>query len=64
MRYMILKKIKGLVENTDRDQLDTQVQIFIKYMRTSPEKYEELYEQICSEILKGNCNVLSNENIN
>lgn len=57
------QKIKELVEHTDRDQLDTQVQIFIKYMRTSPEKFEELYEQIYSEILKGNCNVLSNENI-
>ena len=55
--------IKDLVNNTERNNLDIQVQLFIKYMRTSFNEYSELYKQICSEFLNGNFSVLSNKNI-
>ena len=55
--------IKDLVNNTERNNLDIQVQLFIKYMRTSFNEYSELYKQIRSEFLNGNFSVLSNKNI-
>ena len=51
--------IKNLVNNTKRNNLDIQVQLFIKYMRTPVNKYSELYKQIRSEFLNGNYSVLS-----
>lgn len=55
--------IKNLINNTKRDNLDIQVQLFIKYMRTPYSKYSELYSQIRSEFLNKNYSVLSNKNI-
>lgn len=56
-------EIKELINRTQREDLDIQVQLFIKYLRTSPSKYSELYNQIRSEFLNKNYSVLSNKNI-
>ena len=37
--------IKDLINNSKRSNLDIQVQLFIKYMRTPVDKYSELYNQ-------------------
>lgn len=55
--------IKDLINNIKRANLDIQVQLFIKYMRTPPNKYSELYKQIRFEFLNKNYSVLSNKNI-
>ncbi len=55
--------IKDLINNTKRSNLDIQVQLFIKYVRTPVDKYSELYNQIRSEFLNKNYSVLSNKNI-
>jgi hypothetical protein len=57
------QNIKELINNTKRNNLDIQVQLFIKYMRTPFDKYSELYNQIRSEFLNKNYSVLSNKNI-
>ena len=57
------QKMKDLINNTKRDDLDMRVQLFIKYMRTPSIKYEELYNQIRSEFFNKNYSVLSNKNI-
>ena len=57
------QKIKELINNTKRTNLDIQAQLFIKYMRTPYNKYSELYNQIRSEFLNKNYSVLSNKNI-
>ena len=57
------QNIKELINNTKRTNLDIQVQLFIKYLRTPFDKYSELYNQIRSEFLNKNYSVLSNKNI-
>lgn len=57
------QKIKELINNTKRTNLDIQAQLFIKYLRTPFDKYSELYNQIRSEFLNKNYSVLSNKNI-
>ena len=65
MSYNIFdaQEMKDLINNTKRDNLDVRVQLFIKYMRTPPKQYSELYNQIRSEFLNKNYSVLSNKNI-
>ena len=53
--------IKDLINNTKRTNLDIQVQLFIKYLRTSFDKYSELYNQIRSKFLNKNYFILSNK---
>lgn len=57
------QEIKNLINNTNPSNLDIQVQLFIKYMRTPPKKYKELYNQIRLEFLNKNYSILLNENI-
>lgn len=57
------QNIKELINSTKITNLDIQVQLFIKYMRTPYSKYSELYSQIRSEFLNKNYSVLSNKNI-
>lgn len=56
-------KIKALIDCTDRNSLNLQSQLFIKYLRTPAERYEELYNQVRLELSNGNFNILSNKNI-
>ncbi len=65
MTYNIFEpqEMKNLINNTQRDDLDIRVQLFIKYMRTSPKQYSKLYDQICLEFLNKNYSILSNKNI-
>lgn len=57
------QEIKALIDSTDRNSLNLQVQLFIEYLRTPAEKYEELYNQVREEFSNGNYNILSNKNI-
>lgn len=57
------QEIKALIDCTDRNSLNLQVQLFIKYLRTPAEKYGELYNQIREELSNENCLILSNKNI-
>ena len=57
------KEIKKLVLNTDRNTLDIQVQLFIKYLRTSPDKFKELYSSIKTRFLNVDYKILNNENL-
>ena len=56
------QKIKELINNIKRTNLDIQAQLFIKYMRTPYNKYSELYNQIRLKFLNKNYSVLSNKN--
>ena len=51
------QNIKELINNTKRTNLDIQVQLFIKYLRTSFDKYSELYNQIRLEFIKKELNI-------
>lgn len=56
-------ELKKLINTTRRDNLNLQVQLFIKYLRTPYTKYEELYNQIRLEFINKNYSVLSNKDI-
>lgn len=56
-------EIKALIDCTDRKNLNLQSQVFIKYLRTPAEEYEELYNQVREEFNNGNRFILSNKNI-
>ena len=51
------QNIKELINNTKRTNLDIQAQLFIKYLRTSFDKYSELYNQIRLEFIKKELNI-------
>ena len=55
------QEIKNLLDNNDRDTIDVKVQLFVKYLRTEPDKFELLYDKIVDNFLKGNFHVLSSE---
>lgn len=57
------QEIKALIECTDRNNLSLQAQLFIEYLRTPVEKYEELYNQVRVELSNENYYILSNKNI-
>lgn len=56
-------KMKVLINNTNMNNLDLQVQLFVKYLRTPPKHYRKLYNQIRSEFLNKNNFILSNKKI-
>lgn len=58
------QKIKELLDKIDNDSLDIQVQLFIKYLRTEPAKFKELYHKIEENFLNNNYKVLSSKNFN
>lgn len=58
------EKIKSLVLKTNRNTLDIQVQLFIKYLRTSPDKFRELYSSIRTNFLNKDYKILNNEKLN
>lgn len=55
------QEIKNLLDNNDRDTIDVQVQLFVKYLRTDPDNFGLLYGKIVDNFLKGNFHILSNE---
>ena len=57
------EEIKELVLSTDRNTIDIQVQLFIKYLRTSPDKFKELYSLIRTSFLNRDYKILNNEKI-
>ena len=58
------EEIKKIILNNNRNTIDIQVQLFIKYLRTSPEKFKNLYEQIRINFLNKDYKILNNENLN
>lgn len=56
-------EIKNLLDNLDSKTLDIQVQLFIKYLRTSPGQFKKLYETVRENFLNGNFNVLDSQNL-
>lgn len=63
--YMKYKttEIKNILETYSCDSIDVRLQLFIKYSRTKPEKYEELYNKVRANFLKQDYNVLSNKSL-
>ena len=53
--------IKDLLERVDYDTVDVSVQLFIKYLRTDPNQFEQLYGKVVDNFLNGNFHVLSSE---
>lgn len=58
------EEIKKLVLSINRDKLDIQSQLFIKYLRTPIEKYKELYNRIRTNFMNKDYKILSNSNLN
>ena len=56
------KEIKKLLDNNDIDTIDVKVQVFVKYLRTDPDKFVLLYGKIVDNFLKGDFHILSSEN--
>lgn len=57
------KKIKELVFKTNRDSLHIKVQLFIKYLRTDPKNYKQLYYKLMPRLLNNEHKILSNEHL-
>ena len=55
------QEIKDLLDNKDNDTIDVKVQLFVKYLRTDPDKFGLLYGKIVDNFLKGDFHVLSSE---
>ena len=55
------QEIKKLLDRENRDSLNIQVQLFIKYIRTNPSKFKELYNNIKQNFLNENYNILSSK---
>ena len=55
------QEIKNMLDNIDHDTIDINVQLFVKYLRTDPDKFGLLYSKIRDNFLNGNLHVLSNE---
>lgn len=58
------KQIKELILKINRDSLNVMVQLFIKYLRTSPSKFKKLYEQLKTNFLNEEYKILNNESLN
>lgn len=58
------EEIKNIILNNDENTIDIQVQLFVKYLRTSPEKFKDLYEQIKTNFLNKDYKILNNEKLN
>lgn len=56
--------IKKIIEKNTVDTLDIQTQLFIKYLRTKPENFEELYKRIKSNFLNKDYSILNNQSLN
>lgn len=56
------QEIKNLLDNNTIDTIDVKVQLFVKYLRTSPDKFGLLYGKIVDNFLKGDFHILSSEN--
>ncbi len=57
------EEIKQLIDNLSLDTLDVQVQLFIKYLRTSPIEYSELFNKIKTKLENNDTNILSDKSI-
>lgn len=55
------QEIKSLLDKIDSINLELRVQLFIKYLRTDPAKFEKLYGKIRDNFLQGNYHVLSSD---
>ena len=55
------QEIKNLLDHIDNDTIHVSVQIFVKYLRTDPDKFGLLYGKIRDNFLNGNYHVLSSE---
>ena len=56
-------EIKDLLDKTDTNNLALQVQLFIKYLRTAPKDYRQLYKKIRTNFLNQNYDILTNKNL-
>lgn len=55
------QEIKNLLDKKDTDTIDIKVQIFVKYLRTDPNKFGLLYGKVKDNFLNGNFHILSSE---
>lgn len=53
--------IKELLDRVDNNTVNTQVQLFVKYLRTDPRQFGVLYDKIVDNFLNGNFHILSSE---
>lgn len=56
-------EIKNILDTYSCDNIDVRLQLFIKYLRTKPEKFDELYNKIRANFLKQDYKVLDNKNL-
>ena len=56
------QEIKDLLDTIDNNSLDLQAQLFVKYLRTEPSKYKELYEKTRMNFLNKDYQVLTSKN--
>lgn len=59
----IAADIIKLLNKVDRDTLDVHTQLFIKYLRTDPKKFKELYSNVQANFLNKDYSVLSNKTL-
>ncbi len=57
------EQIKKLILKINRDSLNVMVQLFIKYLRTDPNKFKKLYEKLKTNFLNNEYKVLNNESL-
>ena len=57
------QQIKELLTNLNNNNLDIQVQLFIKYLRTPPTNYHILFSKIKTNFLNNNFQILNNKDL-